>query len=121
MLGVKPYVIFGTIIAAAVIAIVVIAVVMEKNERKDKNMEELKSCPFCGKSVAVVSSIQECENCGNFESEDCPECYVPMGASCCMRIVVCDALNGGCGCSTGWCASAEKAVEAWNRRTSDGQ
>lgn len=121
MLGVKPYVIFGTIIAAAVITIAVTIAVMNYNERKDKKMEELKSCPFCGRSVAVVSSIQECENCGNFESEDCPECYETTGTSYCLRIVVCDALNGGCGCSTGWCANEEKAVEAWNRRASDGQ
>lgn len=80
-------------------------------------MEKLKPCPFCGKSQAELSTIYECENCGNFESEDCPECYDPVGSDGCMHIVVCDVRKGGCGSSTGWCVNAEKAIEAWNRRT----
>ena len=31
-------------------------------------------------------------------------------------MVVCDYREGGCGAATGWCATAQEAIEAWNQR-----
>ena len=66
----------------------------------------LKPCPLCGKDVAELSDCQKVEGCANFE-----ECDGPA-----MSIVVCDVLQGGCGCSTGYYKTRERAAEAWNRR-----
>ena len=79
---------------------------------------DLKPCPFCGSATAHgLASICECEMCGNFEEEDCPECYTPTHSDGCMHIVVCNVNRGGCGASTGWCINGDKAIEAWNSRT----
>lgn len=68
-------------------------------------MKEIKACPFCGKSVALVMSDAEMgyDNNGQF-------------------IVVCpfyedEDVDSGCGASSPWKYSQEEAVEAWNRRT----
>lgn len=76
---------------------------------------KLLPCPFCGKEVAEITNLQECEMCANFEQEDlCPNFEQP-GA--CGKLVVCNVLKGGCGAATGWHQFTEEAVEAWNRRT----
>lgn len=67
-------------------------------------MEELKPCPFCGKSVAVLSNAQEeLEVCNN---------YV---------MVVCAFNRGGCGAATGFYNSEQEAIEHWNRRADNGR
>lgn len=66
----------------------------------------LKPCPLCGKDAAEFSDCQVVEECANFE-----ECDGPA-----MFVVVCDVLQGGCGCSTGYYKTRERAAEAWNRR-----
>lgn len=74
----------------------------------------LKPCPFCGKSVAVLSDVQDCEMCANFESNACPR--FTNQKSCPWIFVVCNCSKGGCGTTTGWFRSEEDAIEAWNRR-----
>lgn len=51
---------------------------------------ELKPCPFCGG-----------QNILGFYS------------------MVCNVNKGGCGASSGYFSTVEKAIEAWNRRVSD--
>lgn len=77
-------------------------------------MKNLLRCPFCGKEVAEITNVRECEECANFEQEDlCPEFEQPGS---CIFLVVCNANRGGCGCGSGYYKTADEAVEAWNRR-----
>lgn len=81
-------------------------------------MIDLKSCPFCGKSVADFATACQEEECANFESDECP-CYdrnEDHSQDCAIHFVVCNRSKGGCGASIGWYLSAEEAAEAWNRR-----
>lgn len=57
-------------------------------------MEELKHCPFCGKTDSVVVHT------------DAPGLYV----------VVCTGSKGGCGARTGISQNRETAVFWWNHR-----
>lgn len=83
----------------------------------------MKPCPFCGKSVAELSNLQDCEICANFE--DCPECYESVGLevgadfSPCPRFIVCAVNKGGCGASTGWYYNLDKLIGAWNKRAGE--
>ena len=62
---------------------------------------DLLNCPFCGK-LETLRMI-----------------YVPAEKRECVYHVVCDAVNGGCGASTGWNHSTpEEAAEEWNTRAS---
>lgn len=78
----------------------------------------LEPCPFCGKSVATVSNLLDCEICANFEDENCPN-YEAEGSDGCPHFIVCDRSKGGCGASTGWYVNLEDLVSAWNRRADD--
>lgn len=58
-------------------------------------MEKLKPCPFCGKSTTLDLDISELFS---------------------DYAIVCDYNEGGCGASSGYRDSEEKAVAIWNRR-----
>lgn len=77
-------------------------------------MSELLSCPFCGKSVAVImDDYGEClERWGDEFDESGLEATD-------YKAVVCSFSDGGCGASGGWRKTEEEAVEAWNRRAHD--
>ena len=76
-------------------------------------MVEFKPCPFCGKNVPHVGTVAEHE----YMCED--DIGYWFGST--HFDVVCDFNNGGCGASTGKnYATAEEAIEAWNRRVGDG-
>ena len=81
-------------------------------------MDELKPCPFCGQTVAELSSVCDDEICGNFEDEELCPAYEP-GGSCGGVYIVCNKCKGGCGSSTGWYRNRTDAVIAWNTRVTD--
>jgi hypothetical protein len=81
-------------------------------EKGGRTMNELKSCPFCGKDVAEITNCMELGECKHFESCPATEPYV---------CVVCNMHEGGCGASSGYYDSAEKAIAAWNRRAEEGE
>lgn len=70
-------------------------------------MPELKPCPFCG-SMTAPTVMNESEALFNtdVDREDM------------SMVVCCAAKKFGCGASTGFCDTAEQAVEAWNMRAS---
>ena len=74
-------------------------------------MKELKPCPFCGGENIEISTCKELEDCANFE-----ECQ-----SIGFYSIVCNINKGGCGASSGYYPTVEEAIEAWNRRTNDGE
>lgn len=67
---------------------------------------ELKPCPFCGGQNIGADSCNGLEECANFE--ECDSQY---------HAIVCNCNKGGCGASSGYYPTLEKAIEAWNRRT----
>ena len=73
-------------------------------------MPELKPCPFCNTRRAELMTLAEIELIDN-----------PTEYQMSHYGVVCDYQSGGCGASTGWhYASEEDAIEAWNRRLTNG-
>ena len=68
----------------------------------------IKKCPFCGKKASLeLTDCTGVEECKNFEN--------------CLSIgnylaVVCDHNKGGCGASSGFASSQEKAIAKWERR-----
>lgn len=70
-------------------------------------MNKLRECPFCGKQSVEIATCMQLEECAHFEECPAAEPYVCM---------VCSINKGGCGASTGYYDSAEKANAAWNRR-----
>lgn len=67
---------------------------------------EMKQCPFCGNKNIDIDGCQGLEMCKGFE--DCCENE--------MKSVVCNVNKGGCGASSGFCFTAEQAIEKWNIR-----
>lgn len=62
---------------------------------------DLLPCPFCGKHETLRMI------------------YVPSEKCECVYHVICDAVNGGCGASTGWNhETPEDAANEWNTRAS---
>lgn len=72
--------------------------------------KELKPCPFCGADAAIITACYE-----NVCGDDC-NCD---GCDDCTYAICCSMNSGGCGASSGYRASVDKAIEAWNRRASD--
>ena len=83
-------------------------------------MDNLKPCPFCGKRFAEFSNLQNCEICGNFESDDCPVCYEQERGFSCTTFIICSVNKGGCGASSGWYYKRDELIAAWNRRADNG-
>lgn len=73
-------------------------------------MEEikLKPCPFCGRVKPFLGRLTEIETVDANHPD-----YDLLNE---QFAVVCDAQNGGCGTTSGFFASKNKACEAWNRR-----
>lgn len=79
---------------------------------------KLKRCPFCFSDVACLSNAKELEDCKHFEDEDkCPA--MKWEENCKSVCVVCDVSKGGCGASSGYATSIEKAIKKWNMRFSE--
>lgn len=73
-------------------------------------IDKLKPCPFCGKKDTLhIANFRELEECENFEGYN----VTPYVA------VVCDFNKGGCGASSGYRISSQKAVEVWNQRNTE--
>jgi hypothetical protein len=68
---------------------------------------KIEKCPFCDKAVAEITNCKDLEECRHFEKCPATEPYV---------CVVCNMFEGGCGASSGYYDSVEKAITAWNRR-----
>jgi hypothetical protein len=68
---------------------------------------KIEKCPFCDKAVAEITNCKDLEECRHFEKCPATEPYV---------CVVCNMFEGGCGASSGYYDSVEKAIAAWNRR-----
>lgn len=79
---------------------------------------KLRRCPFCFSDVACLSNAKELEDCKHFEDEDkCPA--MKWEEECKSVCVVCDVSKGGCGASSGYATSKEKAIRKWNMRFSE--
>lgn len=80
---------------------------------------KLKPCPFCGQDGAqMLSNVWEGEQCYNSSKREiCPAfSNEPEEKGCPVHMVICSYTCGGCGSSTGWYSTEERAIEAWNRR-----
>ena len=76
---------------------------------------KLKPCPHCGNSNLEFTDMHDLEECGNFDTDNCPcNGYEPSG--CAYKSVVCSVQKGGCGASSGYYLTEEEAAEAWNNR-----
>ena len=78
-----------------------------KVDNKVQIVTELNPCPFCGSTTAPTVMNQN-------EAQ-----WLDNDAENLSMVVCCAAKKFGCGASTGFCDTAEQAVEAWNRRASD--
>lgn len=56
----------------------------------EERTPELLPCPFCGNTSLELTNIHDLEDCGNFDTDDCPcEKYENPGA-CGYYTVVCN-------------------------------
>ena len=84
--------------------------------RKRRLMNELRECPFCGKTVSELTTAKELEDCAHFEDlEKCP-CHNPIDEKCKLYTVVCNYMRGGCGAISGYFTDPDKAILRWNTR-----
>lgn len=75
----------------------------------------LEPCPFCGNEDLEFANMHDLEECGNFDTDNCL-CNGYENVTCGYKSVICSVQRGGCGASSGYYISEEKAAEAWNRR-----
>ena len=69
-------------------------------------MVELKHCPFCkGQNINIIACYDD--TCDDVYCEGCDKV---------RYAVVCNAQRGGCGAASGWRATKEDAITAWNTR-----
>ena len=70
-------------------------------------MDELKPCPFCGKTnpleISTSADITECEKCLEDTSN--------------FVTVICNVNKGGCGATCGYHPKVKQAIKEWNQRT----
>ena len=78
-------------------------------------MADLLPCPFCGRSVAELTTAKELEYCKKFEEDTCP-CFEFGEATCNLYTVVCNYQIGGCGATSGYFTDRDKAIMRWNTR-----
>ena len=71
----------------------------------------LRKCPFCGAKVAYFGTVADIE----LMDDDYPDYEWAKD----HYAVVCNYNEGGCGATTRGYATAEEAIEAWNRRCGD--
>ena len=95
------YILLGIVIGIVLISICIRLYIKTHFKRVKKFHQngreiELKPCPFCG------GNYQEIATAG----EDGKKSYT----------MVCDATQGGCGCSTGWSDKTLDVVLMWNER-----
>ena len=74
---------------------------------------ELKPCPFCNstENLIVISCIDDC--CDDAICENCPHEI--------QYTVCCNARESGCGATSGYAETEEKAIEKWNRRVENAE
>jgi Lar family restriction alleviation protein len=65
-------------------------------------MAELKPCPFCGNKRVSVVVDNAAYSLGLTEDANFQ--------------ITCSVTNFGCGASSGWHDTKDKAIEAWKRR-----
>ena len=86
--------------------------------KKGRRNEKLKHCPFCGANVAEIPNAHDLEECANFADEICP-CENYEAVDCSYFTVLCNMNKGGCGASSGYYVTEEKAIAAWNMRVKE--
>ncbi len=75
-----------------------------------KKKNDFSPCPFCG-NINVELTICSDTMC---DDKDC------AGCRCRTYAVCCNLHAGGCGATSGYRITPGEAVEAWERRVSDG-
>jgi Lar family restriction alleviation protein len=70
-------------------------------------MAELLPCPFCGNHRIAVAVDNAAYSLGLSENTNFQ--------------TVCSVTSFGCGASSGWYETKEKAIQAWNRRAGEGK
>ena len=72
-------------------------------------MAELKSCPFCGgKKLSLIMA----------DDRQIP--YINKSGKSCLTPLTHYVACGGCGAKTFYFENCNDAIDAWNRRVTDG-
>ena len=82
-----------------------------RNTMQNTEYHSLRKCPFCGAKVAYFGTVADIE----LMDDDYPDYELAKD----HYAVVCNYNEGGCGATTRGYATAEEAIEAWNRRCGD--